>query len=126
MATTMNLDEKDLAILTRRQAALQARPGVRVGDFVEFACGTVRRVSYVWPDESASIQTSDGGSYYLGDAGASMSGSLKPSVPASTLTDTGDYRWGDVWFFHHDAAMAHNGVNAQAAFRVFKCSRVAT
>ena len=58
----------------------------------------------------ASIQTSDGGSFYLGDGYCAFSGSLYDGIPADTLTLTGETREGRVWWFHHDYHTAHNGV----------------
>jgi len=116
---TIALDEKDQRILAGRVAALDEVEGPRVGDFVRFADGVVRRVSYHWGD---TVQTSDGGSYYLGNGWVSMSGSLYPGVPVGLLTLTDETRDGSVWFFHHDWAKAHNGVHASIPFRVFSCS----
>ncbi|HVX32578.1 MAG TPA: hypothetical protein VHA80_05495 [Solirubrobacterales bacterium] len=119
------LDDRDRAIVDERMALLDARTGPRVGDFVVFADGTERRISYAWPAGDrwpASMQTSDGGRFYLGPSGASFSGSLHPGVSEETLTDTGETREGDAWIFHHDAHRAHNGVEFKAPFRVYRCS----
>lgn len=113
------LDERDQAILDARVSALNAIPGPRVGDFVRFADGTIRRISHIWDD---GPQTSDGGSYYLGNGYVSMSGGLFPHVPNSSITPTEEKREGSAWFFHHDYATAHNGVGVLVAFRVFDCS----
>lgn len=121
-----NFDEKDAHILAERVAALNARrESLRVGDWVIFADGVERRISYIWADENDvpfSVQTSKGGSFYLGDGYVSFSGSLFKPVKPETLTLTGDVRKGSVWFFHHDYSTAHNGVYAEMDFRVFKCS----
>lgn len=123
-------DARDEAILSERVAALDARQGHRVGDFVEFADGTVRRISHVWEgvndDGSDSVQTSDGGSYYLGRGYVSMSGGLYLGVSSTTLTPADEARMGGVWFFHHDYHRASNGVTALVPFRVFSCSQEAT
>lgn len=115
-------DQRDEEIRTRRAASLLANP-INVGDFVTFLDGTTRRVSYVWPgddDKPGSIQTSDEGSFYLGDGYVSFSGSLRQGVPFATLADTGDTHDGSVWFFHHDYHQAHNGVDATVKFRVWR------
>ncbi len=124
-------DERDAEILTTRSAALMNNP-INVGDFVRFADGTTRRISYIWTDGEGNmlpnaIQTSAGGSFYLGkldNGGAyvSFSGSLYRGAPFESLTDTGDTFDGDVWFFHHDYATAHNGVHCRAKFRVWRCN----
>lgn len=116
---TAELDERDRVILDERTAALDKHPGIRVGDFVRFADGATRRVSYLWPH---GAQTSDGGSYYLGHGYVSMSGSLYSPVKLDTLTLTRETRPGAVWFFHHDHFTAHNGVHANIPFRLYECS----
>jgi hypothetical protein len=119
---TGEIDERDREMIARRMEALDAIPGPRVGDFVEFPGNITRRISYIWTSEPETVQTSTGGSYYLGDGYVSMSGSLYAGVPLGTLTDTGQVRDGAVWVFHHDWAAAHNGVDTRVPFRVFRCS----
>jgi hypothetical protein len=114
-----DLDPRDLDIRAKRQAALDAKDGLRVGDWVEFSDQVVRRISHIWPD---GVQTSDSGSFYLGEGFVSMSGSLYSMVPKSSLTKTDQTRDGSVWFFHHDYATAHNGVQTSILFRVYTCS----
>jgi hypothetical protein len=123
------LDERDAEIISARLAAMDAREGPRVGDFVRFACGTLRRISHDWGD---GVQTSDAGSFYLGDYGCSFSGALFGTVPTDSLTlahlDSGwspETRAGAVWVFHHDHHCAHNGVHASIPFRVYVCDREA-
>lgn len=111
------LDSRDAEILTSRTAALDARDaGPRCGDYIRYSDGVLRRVSYVWPD---GVQTSAGGSWYLGNGFCSFSGSLMRSTPLDVLTLTEDTRLGAVWFFHHDHWTAHNSVNADVSFRVY-------
>ena len=114
-----SIDQRDLDILAARSAALDAVSGPRVGDWVEFTDGVSRRISHLWPE---SAQTSDGGSFYLGDGYVSMSGALHDSVPTDSLVITGERRAGAVWFFHHDHATAHNGVETTLLFRVYTCN----
>lgn len=144
--TTATLDERDAAAVAAAQSARNALPAaVREGDFVEFACGTLRRVSHVWrfpadKDGPAvfSVQTSDNGagSFHMhttaggilggGTAGlCSYSGGLHPGVEGDTLTDTGRTAEGRVWVWHHGQARAHNGVDALVTFRVWACTEVA-
>lgn len=115
-------DERDLAIVAERVKALDAVPGARVGDYVIFADGVTRRISYDWGN---SVQTSRGGSWYLGHGYTSFSGGLYRGVPTDTLTDTGETRDGTCWIFRHDMMRAHNGVDVRIPFRVFRCSEVA-
>lgn len=123
MTTTTTLDERDQAILAERVAEIDRREGPRVGDFVRYADGVEHRVSHVWGDEADdTIQTSYGGSFYLGHGYVSFSGGLEPGVKRETLTLTGERKDGRVWFFHHDYATAHNGVDARMAFRVYETS----
>lgn len=117
---TPQLDDRDRDLFTARAESYDRIGGPRVGDYVEFADGVIRRVSHVWDD---GVQTSDGGSFYLGNGYISFSGGLYPSIPFSSLTDTGEKRNGSVWLFHHDWARAHNGVHSEISFRVFKADR---
>lgn len=119
-------DERDAEIRATRLAAFEKIPGPRVGDFIEFADGVTRRISYMtW---EGGPQTSGGGSWYLGEgwtkeeAHVSFSGSLFRSVPPDTLTLTDELRDGLVWFFHHGFAQADNAVHTEIPFRVFRCS----
>src|SRR5216117_3642018 len=96
-------DERDAEILAKRIAMLDEITGPRTGDFVIFADDVTRRISYIWRDEHGaafSVQTSDGGTYYLGEGYVSMSGSLFSGVKPETLTLTDERRDGRVWFFH--------------------------
>ncbi len=145
MTTTTALDERDAAAVAAAQAARDALPAiVREGDFVEFACGTVRRVAHVWrfpadKDGPAvfSVQTSDSdgsrsGSFHMstpaGGIGigtkaaglCSYSGGLHSGIDGTTLHDTGRTAQGIVWVWHHGQARAHNGVNASVRFRVWR------
>lgn len=120
-------DDKDGEIRAKCLAAFDTVQGPRCGDYIEFSCGTVRRVSYVWDwgDGPEGVQTSAGGSWFLGEGYCSFSGSLYRSVKPETLTLTEEKRDGKVWFFHHGYQQADNGVYTAIPFRVFRCSEVA-
>lgn len=127
------LDERDRVILEKRQRAFTetAVHGPQAGEVVIFADGVKRRISHVWPgytdDEGrihqTQVQTSDGGSFYVGEGYCSFSGSLYTPVPADTLTDTGEVETIPAWFFHHDWHTAHNGITVPLDVRVWQCSR---
>ena len=122
------LDDRDRAIVTRRLAAFDEEPDVRIGDYVDFADGVTRRVSHVYPREwgdDYGVQTSDGGSFYLDDGFVSFSGSLHRPVPHQTLTLSEQRRPGHVWIFHHDWPERDNGVYDEIPFRVYACSEEA-
>jgi hypothetical protein len=123
-----NLDARDQEILEKRIELLNDKKGIRVGDYIRFADGELRRVSYIWryDDADQSIQTSKGGSYYLGDGFVSMSGSLFTGIKPDTLTPTTELMAGSVWFFHHNLAGAGRGKNAYINFRVYECSLLST
>ena len=126
MTVTDALDERDRQIIWERRHSIELIEGPRVGDWVEFADGITRRVSHVWDGEdwgdSAGVQTSDGGSFYLGNGYVSFSGSLYVSVKMGTLTGTGEVRPGSTWIFRHDHHTAHNGVDVTIPFRVYRCT----
>ena len=123
------IDERDARIALDRSRHLDLIDGPRVGDFVEFADGRTRRVSFLSPDEWLpeidSVQTSDGGSFYLSGSYVSFSGSLYQGVPRSALVATDERRPGDCWIFHHDQWGAGNGVPVVVPWRVFTCEREA-
>jgi hypothetical protein len=117
------IDEQDHRIIAARMVEYDKRQGPRVGDYIVFACETARRISYVWDfDDDPACQTTDGGSFHLGEAGISYSGSLYHGVPASTLTLTNERRPGAIWIFHRGFAMRDNGVHKRVPFRVYTCS----
>lgn len=82
---SLDLDDRDKALLAARVAAFDPTGGPRVGDFVEFIGGVTRQISYVWP---GSFQTEKAGRFYLGPGYMSFSGSLYGAVPTETLTLT--------------------------------------
>jgi hypothetical protein len=132
MTTTKELDQRNESIRAWREASLALNTRPQSGDWVIFADGVERRISHVWdwPADSDgtalySIQTSDDGSWYLGDGYASFSGGLHPGIPGDTFSDTGETRPGSVWFFHHDIHQAHNGVDTTVEFRVWSTTEVA-
>lgn len=122
-------DERDEEILRKRQEMLNEDTSIKQGDRVIFADGVKRWVSHVWeaydhPTDGypTSVQTSDGGSFYLGEGYCSMSGGLFTGVPATTLTRTDDTAQLGVWFFHHDWHQAHSAVHAQVDVPVWTCT----
>ncbi len=127
------LDDRDASERAVRLAAFDAVDDVRLGDYVRFSCGTLRRISYITPldwnegdDPVDSVQTSKGGSWYFGRGYCSFSGSLYNGVPRTSLTLTDEVLDGDVWMFRHDHRAAHNGVYFSIPFRVYECNREAT
>ncbi len=125
------LDERDSQIRAHRLAALDAVPGIRVGDVIVFADGKPRRAAHVWEAypagpgydaQPAKVQPTTGGSFHLSSGNVSFSGGLDNAVPLDTLTLTGETRDESVWFFHHDRWQAHNGVHTTIPVRVFTCS----
>ena len=117
-------DDRDREMIDRYMAALDARTGPREGDFVVFAGGTTRRLSHIWTFDSGApefIQTSDGGSFYLGDGYVSFSGGLHPGLRADLFRPTGTTRLGWAWTFHHNQHRASNAVHFRVPFRLFTC-----
>lgn len=115
------LDERDQATRDARLASLDAVDAPRCGDFVDFTDGTLRRISYIWPEGCQTTDASSG-HYYLGDGYVSMSGGLCPCVPTRSLEHTDETRDGAVWFFHHDWWTAGGGVDFVVPFRVYRCA----
>lgn len=117
----VNLDEKDQEVLAVAVKARDAQEGPRIGDFVLFPGGQLERFSHEWSD---GIQTSPGGSFYLGKQGnGSLScGGLNPAIHKGTLELTVAILPGSFWFFHHGVAGAGRGVYFEIPCRVFKTS----
>lgn len=117
----MRVDDytRDAATVREHMASLDERTGPRVGDFVRFADGILRRISYDWGD---GVQTSDGGSFHLGAYGVSFSGALYGTVPTDSLTLSDEVKTGDVWVFHNGLPGAGRGVHFQPEFRVYTCN----
>lgn len=116
------IDEVDARLLAGLIDALERVPGIREGDFIRYAGGTLERVSAIWQDTSgapSSVQTSRGGSFHLGPGYVSFSGGLNHGCAVSTLVDTGERRPGAVWFPHHGRLTAGCARHALAPFRVW-------
>jgi hypothetical protein len=119
------LDSVDIAIIAEMMDTVNNHDGPRVGDYVLFADGVQRRISYRWTDGTGwdgGCQTSDGGRFHLTSAGCSFSGSLYPCVTTDSLTLTDEVRDGEAWIFHHERVAAGNGVEFITKFRVYTCS----
>jgi hypothetical protein len=134
--TLGELDERDAAIHAEIQTALDTIKGPRVGDFVIFADGVIRRFSHhhkayksrKHPEDNSPerMQTSDGGSWHVGRYGADFSGSLHRGIETATLTDTGETRLGSGWFWHHDRMGANLGVPSSFVWRVYTTTETTT
>lgn len=124
--TIQELDQQDHDIACRRLLKFDAVNGPRVGDYVIFADGKERRISYIyghdWEEAYQGAQTSDGGSWYFDEGYCDFSGALYPLVKLTTLTRTNEIKMGSVWIFHHNYHTAGNGVDFEIPFRVYKCS----
>ena len=112
-------DEEDAKILEQRLKAFNERQGPRVGDFIRFVDGVLRRIGE--HIEGVGYQSTDGGQFYLGEGYCAYSGTLHPLVPEHSLMSTGETRSGSAWFFHHNQRFAHNGVDVEVEFRLFAC-----
>ena len=122
------LDERDQKIMDERQAAFLARTEPKQGDFIRFKDGTVKRIAHVWTDENGKathIQPTmynGDSSFYMGEGYMSFSGSLNPSIDAAKFTRTNEIMQGWAWFFHHDFATAHNGIDVLVNCPVWECA----
>lgn len=113
----VELDARNTEILAERMRLLDAVTGPRVGDFVRLPGGVLHRFSYRFDD---ALQTSAGGSWYLGDGWCSFSGTLDPSIPLGEIAPANEIMGGEVWFFDHNWAEAHNGIYLTVPFRVYE------
>jgi hypothetical protein len=113
----MNLDAKDIQILNDRLATRYQEKGPQVGDVVYFPDGSRRRFSHDWGDV---IQTSFGGSFYLGNGYTSYSGGLERAKPVQNMINTGKTEEANFWFFHHDYPVKDGGVDVKALVPVWE------
>ena len=65
------------------------------------------------------IQLCNYGSFYLGDCGISMSGSLDESYSPDRFAPTHLSDNAEIWIFSGDRAMADNGIRYMVDFRVY-------
>lgn len=114
-------DMKDQEILAERVLARKRQRlkqgGPLVGDLVLLPDGTTGRFSHDWGKD---IQTSPGGSFYLGDGYTEFSGGLDKAIPKDKLVDTGNEDLARFWFFHHHEVKAHNGVYFKIPVPVYR------
>lgn len=114
-------DERDNEIALSSAIAFNDLTGPRVGDFVRMKDGELRRFTYDWGDGIQTTCPKFGGSFYLHDFGhASYSGSLDPSIKKEHLEDTGDFKSGDFWFFHHGFPCASSAVYVSIPCKVWQ------
>lgn len=115
------LDKQDAELLAYREIAYNTHNGPRVGDYVQMLDGSLQRFSHDWGDD---IQTTDGkygASFYISKNGyVEMSGGLNKAILKSTLELLPETKEGSFWFFRHDLAMAHNGVDVKIVCRIYK------
>ena len=123
-------DDRDALMVLWALAVRSMRERIEVGDWVVFADGVERRVSYCWIDgddpETAwqGVQTSDGGSWHLSEKEGfgSFSGALYTSVPLTSISATDLTKLARWWVFHHDWWGAGRGVHFDGPVRVWECS----
>jgi len=120
-------DDRDEAILHALVAEWDEVHGPRVGDFLRFGDGTLRRFTYDHGPEHG-IQTTArpgfGESFYFGHGYMSFSGGLDSCVPHDAITPTNETREGSAWFFHHGCSGAHRSVYVSVPCRVFETERL--
>ncbi len=111
-------DEIDLGIANKRLMQWDEISGPRVGDFIIMQDGSYQRISNDWFD--GRLQTSESGSYYLGNGLVSMSGWLNPSIPLNEIVPTTLKKEGNFWFFHNDMQAGSNSIGVKALCRVYQ------
>jgi len=121
MQPHLELDERDRDILFKRVQERDEIEGPKVGDFVRFPDGRLERFTYDWDDAIQTTMKGFGeGSFYLHEnGGSSYSGGLDPAIPKECLTKLPEIKDGRFWFFHHNYATAHNGVDVMVPCRVY-------
>ena len=114
-------DKRDAEILAASIKARDSFDGPRIGDFIRMKNGELRRFTYRWPEGIQTTWKGESGSFYLDKEGyVSYSGSLESQIPFSRIRDTGQFREGAFWFFHHGFQQAFHGVDCRAPCRVYE------
>ena len=108
-------------ILEERRQAFDLFNMPRVGDYVTFPDGHEERISHDWTED---VQTSSGGSWYLGKGYASFSGGLNAAIPVARLELTDEKRGGRFWFFDRDWWRASAAVYVTIPCRVYRLAAV--
>lgn len=119
-AEKSKVDVVNMAILAKRQAGLDSRMSIDVGDIV-LSGDDVLRVTHNWGDSVQLTFNGHLGSFYLGGDGfVDFSGSLDSAIDKSRFEDTGEKRDAPVWFFSGNDVRAHNGFHTSAMFCVWQ------
>lgn len=113
-------DDRDEAIRQELLTHWQAKPGIRVGDFIEMLDGTLRRFTHDWGKDIQTTMPKIPGSFYFAGWYCSFSGGLDRSIPKNKIVATDQQREGLVWFFHHGHSGAHRGVTCTIPCRVYR------
>jgi len=115
-------DNDDQEILNNRIELWDKRNGPRVGDYIQMLDGTMRRFTHDWDDTIQTTTPGDkfGSSFYFGKGYMEFSGGLDRAIPKDKITATNETKDGRAWFFHHDWATAHNGVDFNVPCRVYR------
>ena len=128
---------ENLAILALRAKEFLSPPttkalghrGPKIGDWVRFTGGEMRRISHVWDcyddPKDWEIQTSKSGSNHLFGPSMDHSGGLDYPVKFGTFKWTGELRMGTCWFFDGGHARAYAAIQAEIPCPVWECSEVA-
>lgn len=113
----LNPSEEDFKIVENRLELWNEDQEPRVGDFIKMSNKSYERFAYKWPD---GMQTTNGGSFYLGDGYASMSGALNPTIPFDKIKRTDEMKEGFFWIFHNDIWQEGYGIDVLAPCRVYR------
>ena len=106
-------------ILKERMAAFNKLKKAKVGEYLKYK-GSYVRFSHDW---GRSLQTTQGGSFYLGKGYMSFSGGLHHGIDRKNLELTNQKRIGSVWFFDGDYAVADGGVYYKVSLRIWKVKK---
>ena len=116
-----HLDAKDTEILNRRAKLHQFDTEPRVGDYIQMLDRSMRRFThYHCNGMQTTCNDSLNFSFYLGDGYTSFSGTLDPIIKFRNIKSTQETCMAKFWFFHHDLARAHNGIDGWFKVKIWK------
>lgn len=115
---SIRIAENDYQIFKDRGKNLLKNKKLQVGDFVKILPNLTMRIgTHNYEDK---YQICYGGSFYLGNSGCSMSGSLDDIVSSNDLVNTGELMDGSVWIFSENSSGGGRGVYSYIKFKVWE------
>lgn len=116
--SAIKVAENNYQIFKDREKRLLKNRVLQVGDFVRILPNLTMRIGTHNYDKN--YQLCHGGSFYLGNNGCSMSGSLDDLISSDDLVNTGELMNGSVWIFSENSSGGGRGVYSFIKFKIWE------